>query len=200
MILSISTANALFLCANANCAVLASLFKLKWLHTIKKVDGKYRFDFRPEGVKGKRVIRCFDRRVDAVRFQQEYVSRLSDTKAVQAIVDDRHLNDLIQSWFDLHGRSLKSASKTMKKLFRLSGFLGNPIARLIKPETFAAYRSNRLDSGILPATLNRELITLKAVYRELKRMLVIDYDSPVLSVRTIRESKKRTVFFNSPSD
>ena len=39
------------------------------------------------------------------------------------------------------------------------------------------------------ATLNRELITLKALFRELKRLSVIDYDSPVLTVRKLRESK-----------
>ncbi len=64
----------------------------------------------------------------------------------------------------------------------------------MNPELVATYRAARLDSGILPATLNRELITLKAVFRELKRLSVIDYESPVLSVRTIREVKTELTY------
>lgn len=164
---------------------------------ITKERKKYKLDFRPDGAKGKRIIRRFDFKADAVQFEKTYVSRLSDTQAVQAIVDDRQLNELIQLWFDLHGRSLKSATKTMHKLFRLSDFMGNPVARLMNPELFANYRSGRLDSGITPSTLNRELITLKAVFRELKRLAVIDYDSPVLLVRTIREVKIELTYLTS---
>ena len=82
-------------------------------------------------------------------------------------------------------------------MFCLSDFINNPIAKTIKPELVATYRSGRLDSGIMPATLNRELITLKSVFRELKRLSVIDYDSPILSVRTIREVKRELTYLSS---
>lgn len=156
---------------------------------ITKKGNKYELDFRPDGAKGKRVTRLFKLRADAVQFQKNYVSRLSDTQAVQAIVDDRQLSALVQLWFDLHGRSLKSALDTRNRLLQLSEFMGNPAAKLIKPELVAEYRKTRLDKGISPATLNRELITLKALFRELKRLSVIDYDSPILTVRKLREVK-----------
>lgn len=156
---------------------------------ITKVGKKYKLDFRPDGSKGKRVIRLFDFRADAVRFQNECVSRLSDTQAVQAVVDDRQLNDLIKLWFDFHGRSLKSAVDTRNRLLKMSEFLGNPQAKSINPELLAGYRTTRLNQGISPATLNRELITLKALFRELKRLSVIDYEPSVLTVRKLREVK-----------
>lgn len=78
---------------------------------------------------------------------------------------------------------------TKNRLFKLSGLLGNPEAQFINPELLAGYRKTRLDNGISPSTLNRELITLKALFRELKRMSVIDYDSSILTVRKIREVK-----------
>ncbi|MGZ8220382.1 MAG: phage integrase, partial [Methylobacter sp.] len=53
----------------------------------------------------------------------------------------------------------------------------------------AEYRKIRIDQGISSSTLNRELITLKALFRELKRLSVIDYDSPILTVRKLREVK-----------
>ena len=156
---------------------------------ITKVGNKYKLDIRPQGMNGKRVIRLFKNKADAVRFQFQLVSRLPDTQAVQAYVDDRQLPELIQLWFDLHGRSLKSAVDTKNRLLKLSELLGNPKARMIDPEALAKYRKLRIDQGINPATLNRELITLKALYRELKRMSVIDYDSSILTVRKLRETK-----------
>ncbi|MDI1278643.1 tyrosine-type recombinase/integrase [Methylobacter sp.] len=163
---------------------------------ITKVGKKYQLDFRPDGSKGKRVTRLFKLRADAVQFQQTYVSRLSETQAVQAIVDDRQLNDLIKLWFDFHGRSLKSAVDTRNRLFKLSELLGNPRAKFIDPELLAGYRTTRLNQGILPATLNRELITLKALFRELKRLSVIDYDSSVLTVRKLREAKRELSYLS----
>lgn len=71
----------------------------------------------------------------------------------------------------------------------MSELLDNPRAKFIDPELLAGYRSTRLNQGISPATLNRELITLKALFRELKRLSVIDYDSLVLTVRRLREAK-----------
>ena len=156
---------------------------------ITKVGKKYKLDIRPQGMDGKRIIRLFKNKADAVRFQYQLVSRLSETKAEQAYVDDRQLPELIQLWFDLHGRSLKSALDTKNRLLKLAETLGNPKAILIDPEALAKYRKLRIDQGINPATLNRELITLKALYRELKRMSVIDYESSILAVRKLRETK-----------
>jgi integrase len=156
---------------------------------ITKVGKKYKLDIRPDGAQGKRVIRLFDTKNEAVRYQYTLVSRLSDTKAVQAKSDDRHLPELIQIWFDLHGRSLKSAVDTKNRLLKLSELLGNPEARLIDTESLAKYRKIRLDQGLLPSTLNREFITLKSMFRELKRMSVIGYESSILTVRKLRETK-----------
>ncbi len=156
---------------------------------ITKVGNHYKLDFRPQGTKGKRIIRLFDTKAEAVRFQYKLVSRLTETKAVQAPVDDRQLSELIHTWFELHGRSLKSAVDTRNRLLNLSQLLGNPKARLLDPELLAKYRKQRIDAGLSTSTLNRELITLKALFRELKRMSVIDYDSSILTVRKLRESK-----------
>ena len=156
---------------------------------ITKIGNQWKLDFRPEGVNGKRVIKLFKTKGQALQHQNSIVSRLSDTQGVKLQVDDRPLNQLIELWYDLHGRSLKSSVDTKNRLLKLSESLNNPIARTINPELLANYRKTRLDAGISPTTLNRELITLKALYRELKRLTVIDYDSQILDVRKLRETK-----------
>lgn len=157
--------------------------------TIKKVNGKYRLDIRPDGVKGKRVIKLFDTQSQARQFKNQLLSGRFDSKAVQANDEKLRLNDLINSWYELHGRSLKSSVDTKNRLLKLSEKLGNPLGSLVNPESFAQYRKQRIDNGINPATLNRELITLKALFRELKRLSVIDYEPAILKVRKLREKK-----------
>lgn len=157
--------------------------------SIRKTNGKYKLDIRPNGIKGKRIIKLFDTKAQAMQYQNQLLSGRFDTQGEQPFVDNRQLNELIHIWYDLHGRSLKSASDTKNRLLKLSELLGNPAARSINPESLAQYRKTRLDAGISPATLNRELITLKALFRELKRLAVIDYDSSLLVVRKLREEK-----------
>lgn len=164
--------------------------------TIKKVGDKYQVDVRPDGAKGKRIIRLCSSKAEAKQLQNKLLSGRFDSQAVQAPDDNRRLNDLIQLWYDLHGRSLKSSLDTKNRLLQLSDYMGNPEAKLIKPELMAEYRKIRLDAGISPATLNRELITLKALFRELKRLSVIDYESPILTVRKIRETKTELSYLN----
>lgn len=164
--------------------------------SIKKVGNKYQVDVRPDGTKGKRIIRLCGSKAEAKQLQNKLLSGRFDSQAVQALDDNRRLNDLIQLWYDLHGRSLKSALDTKNRLLQLSEYMGNPEAKLIKPELMAEYRKIRLDANISPATLNRELITLKALFRELKRLSVIDYESPILTVRKIRETKTELSYLN----
>ena len=158
---------------------------------ITKEGKKWKLDFRPDGAKGKRVIRLFDTKGQALQFQNTTI-RLEGQKPL--LTDNRTLNDLINTWYDLHGVSLKSSLDTKARLLKLSDCLNNPIAKKINPELLATYRKTRLDAGISPATLNRELITLKALFRELKRLSVIDYESPILEVRKLRETKTELSF------
>lgn len=163
---------------------------------IKKQGKKYKLDIRPEGKNGKRIIKLFDTKQEANRYQFELVSRLSDLQAVQAPLDDRHLTDLVHIWFELHGRSLKSSADTKNRLLKLSEKIGNPKARLFNSSEFAVYRKQRLDNGINEATLNRELSTLKALFRELKRLEVISYESSLLIVRKLKEKKTELSYLN----
>lgn len=154
--------------------------------SITKRDGRYFLDFRPNGLSGKRVQRYFDKRTDAVRYQRELIE--NPTKPV-AQADSRTLKDLVGLWYDLHGRSLKSSSDTRYRLLKMSDCLGNPLARLLSSEHIAEYRKLRIDSGISEATLNREVTTLKAMFRELKRLSVIDYSPLFLDMRKLREPR-----------
>lgn len=162
--------------------------------TIKKTENGYTLDFRPDGAKGKRVIKTFKLKVDAVQFGRELLSGRLENQSRKVGLDNRHLSDLIELWYELHGRSLKSSIDTKNRLLKLSETLNNPIARLLTSSDIAHYRKERIQQAISEATLNRELVTLKALYRELKRMAVIGYESEVLVIRKLRETKTELTY------
>jgi len=152
--------------------------------SIKKVDGKYQVDCRPFGSAGKRVVRLFSSKSEANYFQNNLLSSLEPHKK-----DTTLLGELIGQWYQLHGKSLKSSLDTKNRLLAFSVALKNPIAFELTANDYASYRSDRLTNGLKPATLNRELSTLKAMFRELKRLGVINYDSQLLNIRKIKEKK-----------
>ena len=158
--------------------------------TIKKTtNGQYKLDIRPDGVKGKRIIKTFKYKVDAVQYERKILSGRLENQDRMVSLDNRTLTELIQLWYDLHGISLKSSIDTKNRLLKLSEQLNNPVACEMTSEQIAKYRRSRLDLGIVESTLNRELNTLKAMFRELKRMSVIDYESDILPMRKLRETK-----------
>ncbi|WP_082881045.1 tyrosine-type recombinase/integrase [Methylomonas sp. DH-1] len=150
----------------------------------KKSGDKWLVDFRPDGVSGRRIIRKFETKADANRFIKDFLSG-----RIEPLGDNRRLSQLISDWYDLHGVSLKSAVGTKRRLLALAHSLGDPVAQKLSVPDFSKYRRSRLDAGISPATLNRELQTLKAVFRELKRLSVIDYESPLQTVRKLHQAK-----------
>ncbi|MCQ8130696.1 phage integrase [Methylomonas rivi] len=149
----------------------------------KKDGQKWKVDIRPDGIKGKRVIRLFDTKAEANYFERLLLSGRIEPKG-----DNRRLSELVNLWYDLHGRVLNSSLDTKSRLLAISKALNDPVAFEFSVSDFSVYRQTRVDRGIQPATLNRELQTLKAVFRELKRLSVIDYESPVQTVRKLKQT------------
>lgn len=153
--------------------------------------GYYLLDFYPDGRAGKHVRKRFKTKKEALAYQKLQLAS-KDTVQAQIVTlrnDDRRLLDFIVLWYDLHGQSLKSSIDTRNRLNKLANALGNPIFRHFSVEDFANYRKDRMSAGISEATLNREMSTLKALYRELKRLQLIDFDFPLLNVRKLKEKR-----------
>lgn len=157
----------------------------------KKDGKKWKVDIRPDGVNGKRYIRLFDSKADAHYFEKSLLSGRFEQKS-----DNRRLSDLITLWFDLHGQTLKSSDDTKNRLLKISYALSDPVAANIDASKFSQYRKQRLEQNIQPSTLNRELATLKALFRELKRLSVIDYDSPIAVIRKLKETKTELTYLD----
>lgn len=65
---------------------------------------------------------------------------------------------------------LRDGFRRCRKLERIVGRLGNPVARTIQPKDFTEYRSLRLEEGISPNTVNHEHAYLRSLFNELRRL------------------------------
>lgn len=166
--------------------------------TVKKDNDKWLVDVYPNGRNGKRVRKKFDTRIEAQRFEKYVLNKSFDDKDWNPSKEDnRKLSELINIWFESHGRYLKGASQRVRTLRNLDSRLGSPTAKKINPTNYMLERSSRVEAGVTPKTCNNELGYLNAVFNELERTQTIDYSNPLKSVRPIKISEKELSWLTS---
>ena len=109
--------------------------------------------------------------------------------------DFRKLEEMVTLWYRLHGKTLRDHVRLRKLLYRMSDKLGNPIASELTNEHFARYREQRTQE-VTTTTANREHAYLRAMFNELKRLGVVDYDNPVSNIRQFREREGELRFLS----
>ncbi|UGA55308.1 phage integrase [Vibrio sp. VB16] len=137
--------------------------------------------------------RSFRLERDALQYAKRL--QLQAERDSDKIQDNRRLEELITLWYRLHGKTLRDHVRLRKLLYRLSDQLGNPVARQFTSELFAEYRERRAQD-VSTTTVNREHAYLRAVFNELSRLGVIDYDNPLKLIRQFREREGELRFLS----
>lgn len=151
----------------------------------KLPDGRWKADVEP--IKGKRFRKTFKTKGEAQRFEASCRSKLSQQPDwAPKPADRRRLAELIDSWYDLHGHSLRDGLRRKSKLHLMCKRLRNPIAKTFSPEAYSNDRRIRLEQGTSAKTLNNELGYLRAVYNELRGFGVVEYGNPLSLVKPLR--------------
>jgi integrase len=162
---------------------------------IKKNQGKWVVDVRPEGVSGKRVRRSFDTKAEAMRFEGFIRGKAAEGKEWNpSPKDKRKLLELINIWYEAHGAGLKDGVRRKDALVRLAKSLSNPVAYKLTADEYLRYRASRIASGISAKTANNELSYLQAVFNELERTDIIDFSCPIKKVRPIKINERELSF------
>lgn len=100
--------------------------------------------------------------------------------------DRRDLDELITIWYRMHGKTLRDHVRLRKLLYRVSERLGNPIGSELTNEQFAIYREQRT-TEVSTSTINREHAYLRAMFNELDRLGVIEFENPLIKIRKFKE-------------
>nr|WP_269809314.1 tyrosine-type recombinase/integrase [Enterovibrio nigricans] len=136
----------------------------------------------------------FNLKMDALAYE----NKVALQRKIKASFDNRRLSELIDLWHKLHGKALKDGLRRYKLLYRMAERVNNPIATQFTSDVFAHYRQERANE-VSVGTLNREHAYMRAVFNELRRLGVINYENPLTHIRQFKE-KEHDLRFLSGSE
>lgn len=152
-------------------------------------NGGWKVDIQPAGRGGQRVRKTFERKRDAEVFVIEQKAAASAGEWTPPEKDSRTLQELIDTWYELHGHALKDGKKRKGKLDSLCDRLGNPVARKFTGEDFLRYRKTRLETKVArrekltsPNTLNHDHTYLSAVFNMLINLKNWNHKNPMQGI------------------
>ena len=172
--------------------------------TVRKLDdGKPRpwlAEVYPQGRDGPRKRKRFATKGEAQVWEKWLLEEsnsnpwLTTNKVAE---DKRHLSDVIEQWYRLHGQTLAAATQVHRKLTLMTEAMGNPLAVEFSKNHFAAYREGRLSGQIIfpgrcwdraagVVTINNEQRLLHAVFGELIRLEEWPYPHPLVGLRLFK--------------
>lgn len=163
--------------------------------TVRKTTDGWLADIRPDGATGKRYRKAFETKREALEYEAWLKSNSTQTPGWQpAKRDTRRLLELIEIWYNHHGRQLTSGEDTYNRLQKMAGAMGNPYADKMSGELFASYRAIRIEAGISASNMNREKSYLQAMFNELTRLDIWKGDNPLQKVRSFKIPERELSF------
>lgn len=164
---------------------------------IVKVTNGYRVDIRPNGSTGPRLRKTFKAKSEAKRYIawiENQVTQNPDWNPKPK--DTRRLSELVKTWYTLHGQPLRDGDGRVQMLEATCRRWGDPVAKEITKTSYLEYRSNRLEDGIKPRTLNHELTYIRAVFNELERLDDWEHGNPLTKVRKLRVDEDELTYLS----
>ncbi|OAT26565.1 integrase [Buttiauxella ferragutiae ATCC 51602] len=168
--------------------------------TVRKLPtGKWLCECYPHGANGKRIRKQFATKGEALSFER----RQMNSASVLALDENSQtLSELVNRWYEMHGKSLTSGEERKNKLDAICERLGDPEAASFSKNSFAVYRERRLNGEwnqkgkkqLSEATVNREQSYLHAVFSELKRLGEWNGENPLDGIRQFREGDQELSF------
>ncbi len=104
---------------------------------------------------------------------------------------ERTLMELLDRYLSEHAARRANHYRELTSVKNLKVFFGNPMLDQITPKLIVAYKNQRYTDGVKPATINRELATLKKAFNLARREWEWCTDNPVCRVSMERENNTR---------
>ena len=144
--------------------------------------------------RNKRIRKRFKTRTEATRYERHAIGQMEQDKDwIPEAKDIRKLPELINTWYQLHGRTLKDGKRVRNRLLIISTRMGNPIASSVDNNSWVKYRAKRLEDAT-PKTLNNEQGFIIAVYNKLFELGEISYGSKINNVKKIKITDRKVKF------
>ena len=172
--------------------------------TVRKLkSGKWLFEKYLDG--GRRVRKTFATKGEALAYENYLEEQANEKPWLGEKLDKRQLSDLINTWYLLHGQTLKDGQTRLKAMLFACECINNPLATNFTAKQFTNYRQKRIDGEIYrtdrikkvaPRTMNLELTYFKAMFNELIRLGEWSHKNPLANVRQFRIDEQEMAFLD----
>lgn len=161
----------------------------------KQSDGRWLVDIQPGGRGKKRYRKTFKSKSAAMAFERQLQAKVIENPFYKLPArDNRRLNDVLSLWFETNGALLVTGKQILQRLLVASNVMGNPVLNDSLAMLFIDYRVKRIETGIKPSTMNKELLSFKSVFSSLSSIGLWVHENPFSSVSVIKHQKPRTGF------
>lgn len=166
--------------------------------SIKTLNGgRYKVDLRPQGTAGRRVQRVFDKKADAVAFEKYVLANFHDKEWLAKPTDTSRLSDLIDPWWELHGRNLSFGQKRKRALGRIISDMGDPLVVKFDKNVLLKHRSARLFQGVKASTINRDMTVLSGMFNVLVEAGDFHGEHPMRAIKPLKEKNVEMTYLTS---
>ena len=107
------------------------------------------------------------------------------------IEQQRTVTELLDRYTSEHAARRANYRRELTSVKNLKTFFGNPTLDQVTPKRIVAYKNQRYTDGVKPATINRELATLKKAFNLARREWEWCTDNPVCRVSMEQENNTR---------
>ncbi|EDQ9398992.1 tyrosine-type recombinase/integrase [Salmonella enterica] len=159
-------------------------------------DGRYQVDVRPQGAEGKRMRKIFTLKSKALEFEKYVLQNFHDKPWQAKPADQRQLSDLMNTWWMLDGRNHEYGDTYRVRLEKIIREMGDPKASQMTRKFILEYRSDKLQAGLMPSSVNRDLYALSAMFSSLVEAEAFHNENPVRGIRKLKVRNTEMAFLS----
>jgi integrase len=147
--------------------------------------------FMHHGQQVRRSTGTTDKRLAEAILGQVKVQMVEGRFFEKPTAQQRTVTELLDRYLSEHAARRANYRREMTSVKTLKVFFGNPMLEQVTPKRIVAYKNQRYTDGVKPATINRELATLKKAFNLARREWEWCQDNPVCRVSMERENNTR---------
>ncbi|CAH7226421.1 Site-specific recombinase XerD [Vibrio chagasii] len=157
----------------------------------------------PNGRTGKRIRKRFATKGEAMAYERFLLNEIVDKPWLGGKTDKRTLSELIELWYTLHGKYLKSGEHTRKRLHTICKALLDPVAAHFSQTDFFHYRATRINISYKSANHGKELKAsshnydqqcLQSMFSHLIEIGELKYPNPMKGLKKLRKEESELVY------
>ncbi|WP_033928148.1 site-specific integrase [Vibrio cholerae] len=156
----------------------------------------------PQGREGKRVRKRFATKGEATAYENFIMREVDDKPWMGSKPDNRRLSELLETWWQVHGHTIKSGKVIYSKTALTIKELGDPIASTFTSKQYLAFRANRVshfnkeNKSLSPTYQNFQLNLLSGMFSRLIKYKQWNLPNPLDDIEPIKVNQRALAYLD----